>query len=179
MIMTTTTSKPKRHGTFFKLLSQQENYNKEYANDLRKSVVEQFSGGCTESLSEMYDKYPREYQRMMTYLRGESGYTPQGYKKRPINSLRLQLLAVIYEKMDIQGLQFDSLTQKKSYCRGIAMRACGTADFNAVSEKRLREVIHRFKNDTDALRTVQSKVANDLLNGAEYQGQQLKTILTQ
>lgn len=70
---------------FFRLVSQLEGYDKRYAEVIREEIVHEASGGKTESLSELYEKYPDEYSKMIDDLKARVAY-PERPKRQGCGS---------------------------------------------------------------------------------------------
>lgn len=71
------------HALFWTLLKEVPGYDPGYKDVIKEGLVHQYSGGRTQSLSEMYSKYPCEYSLMIEAMKG----TPQQKKTRYEDSL--------------------------------------------------------------------------------------------
>ena len=66
------TKKKPNHALFWTLLKQVPGYNEAYKEVIKEGIVSEASGGRTQSLSELYEKYPKEYGLMIEKLKGDS-----------------------------------------------------------------------------------------------------------
>ncbi|MBR4801483.1 MAG: hypothetical protein IK041_01595 [Bacteroidales bacterium] len=137
--------------TFYKYLQGLENYAKDYAEDLKESIVCEFSGGRTSSLKTIYEDYPHEYFKMMEWMKSQqkpSAYSNEGEK------WRRRVLAAICSYLDAAGRRFDEKSKKISYAMTIACRSANCKSFNKISITALRKVYNTFgflKKDLAAL----------------------------
>lgn len=138
-------------GAFYRYLQGLENYSKDYADDLKCSIISEFSGGRTTSLKTIYEDYPQEYFRMMEWLKGQqtrAAYTNEG------ETWRRRVIAAICSYLDATGRRFDSKGKKISYAIAMACRSANCKSFNKISVTALRRVYNTFgflKKDEAAL----------------------------
>lgn len=128
-------------GTFYKYLQGLENYNKDYAEDLKESIVHEFSKGKTTSLRTIHEEYPYEYFKMMEWMKSQqkaSAYSNEGEK------WRRRVLAAICSYLDATGRRFDEKSKKISYAMTIACRSANCKSFNKISVTSLRKVYNTF-----------------------------------
>lgn len=130
--MKTTTNNP--HAWLFAHLQAAHGYDN--INEARKALVFDYSDGKTESLSELYNKYPRKYQQMRRDLAA-------GYKKAtdPRDTARKRLIAAIFGNLEQRGYKADMV-----YVKGIACKAAKVERFNDIPLNMLKNLYNRFKN---------------------------------
>lgn len=105
-------------------------------DEARKALVFDYSDGKTESLSVLYEKYPRQYKRM----RNDLG---SGHKKvtDPQDTARKRLIAAIFGNLEQRGIAADM-----AYVKGVACRAAKVDRFNDIPLNDLKNLYNRFKN---------------------------------
>ena len=151
---TNTKQQNKTFGTFYKYLQGLENYNKDYAEDLKESIVLEFSKGKTTSLKTIHEDYPYEYFKMMEWMKNQqkpSAYSNEGEK------WRRRVLAAICSYLDASGRRFDEKSKKISYAMTIACRSANRKSFNKISVTALRKVYYTFGGMKKDLAVMDSK----------------------
>ncbi len=130
--MTTTTTNP--HAWLFAHLKTVQGYDS--IEEAKKALVSIYSGRKTESLSELYDKYPRQYMQMKRELS-----TPRKKATDPLDVARKRLIAAIFGNLQQRGITADM-----AYVKGIACRAAKVDIFNDIPLNILKDLYNRFKN---------------------------------
>ncbi|GAB6394205.1 MAG: hypothetical protein MdMp024_0517 [Bacteroidales bacterium] len=139
-----------KHALFWSLLKQLPNYNERYKDVIKEGVVHEYSGGRTESLSEMYAKYLAAYSDMIEALKGDKRQR-QGRYEATRDLTRKRVIAAICSFLDKQGLMFPSAADKVRYAKGIACRAANCPVFNKIPDSRLSAIYNLYceKNRVD------------------------------
>lgn len=139
----TTNRKNKSHGLFFSLLKNVPGYDPKFRDVIKEGIVSQYSKGKTESLSIMYEKYPREYAYMIECMKGDKSDKAERYD-RVQDLARKRVIAAICGWLDRQGYKFDTKEAKLSYAISIACKASNCNNFNLIAESKLTEVYSLF-----------------------------------
>lgn len=144
------TKKALRHALFWSLLKQLLDYNEAYREVIKEGIVSEASGGKTESLSELYAKYPREYSLMIERLKGDSDQRQTRYEDSWDKSAK-RVIAAICQYVDKLGYTFGSREEKIRYVKRIACRAANCYTFNAIPESRLSAIYNLYckRNSVD------------------------------
>lgn len=138
------------HALFWTLLKEVPGYDPQYKEVIKEGLVHQYSGGRTQSLSEMYSKYPREYSLMIEEMKG----TPEQKKTRyedSLDKMKKRVIAAICQYVDKLGYTFPTPAHKIRYVIGIACRAANCSNFNAIPESRLSAIYNLYckRNSVD------------------------------
>lgn len=138
------------HALFCTLLKEVPGYDPGYKDVIKEGLVHQYSGGRTQSLSEMYSKYPCEYSLMIEAMKG----TPQQKKTRyedSLDKMKKRVIAAICQYVDKLGYTFPTKADKVRYVIGIACRAANCSNFNAIPESRLSAIYNLYckRNSVD------------------------------
>jgi hypothetical protein len=137
--------KNKTHGLFWQLLRLTPGYDGRFRDVIKEGTVYEYSNGRTESLSEMYEKYPGDYCRMIDDMkRSLPRETRQDIYRSAANLARRRVIAAVCTWMDKQGFAFPDEKTRTAYAIKAACRACNSSDFNAISESRLTAVYSLF-----------------------------------
>ncbi|HML64672.1 MAG TPA: hypothetical protein PKC55_07575 [Dysgonomonas sp.] len=130
------TTKINPHGWFFEYIKQVGDDEKDEA---RKALVYDYSGGKTESLSEMYAVYPRFYNKMKSDLL--SAIQPQKPKNdEGLDLHRKRLIAAIYESLEDQGIKCKPF----EYVKSVACKAANVDRFNDIPLPTLKSLYRKF-----------------------------------
>lgn len=152
--MATTKKQTKRrapsHALFWTLLKEVPGYDPRYKDVIKEGLVHEHSGGRTTSLSEMYEKYPKEYSLMIEAMKGNHEQKKARYEDSA-NLARKRVIAAICKWVDKLGYTFESDQAKIRYVMDIACRAANCGNFNAIPESRLSAIynLHRKRNSVD------------------------------
>lgn len=143
-----------RHALFWSLLKKIPGYNEDYKDVIKEGVVGEYSSGKTDSLTELYQKYPGDYSRMIDGLK----QTVQGGKAalydEESDKMRKRVLAVICAGIEKKKYQFRSKEEKVEYAKRVACRAANCIRFNAIPLSKLQAIYNDWvkKNDVDVNR---------------------------
>jgi len=140
------TTKNKTHGGFWSLLKETPGFDPKYREEIKSGVVNHYTNGRTSSLSEMYEKYPESYERMIYEMKLERFQSPQAKSKYDPQSdiWRKRVLASICNWLDRQDMIFEDSRSKLTYARGVACRAANCGEFNKIPVSRLEELYNAF-----------------------------------
>lgn len=140
----------KTHGRFWGLLKQLQNYDDSFKDELKENICLEYSGRRTASLSELYNKFPADYERMIADLKRATQNTPPARRVYdPEGDLwRKRCIAVVCSWLDRQGLVLES-KRKVAYAIGVIIRAANCLDFNKIPSSRLAEVYSIFLKRND------------------------------
>lgn len=147
--MDTKRKKP-THALFWALLRETEGYNEAYKEVIKAGFVSEASGGKTDSLSELYRKYPAAYSRMIERMKGDFNKRQARYENARDRAAK-RVIAAICQWLDKQGYRFRSREEKIRYVLSVACRAANCGNFNAIPESRLTAIYNLFckKNSVD------------------------------
>lgn len=137
--------KPVSHALFWTLIKETPGYKEAYKDVIKEGLVDQYSGGKTCSLSEMYRKYPAEYSNMLEALKGDSAQRQARYEESR-NKAAKRVIAAICSWLDKLGYQFETGADKIRYALSIACRAANCANFNAIPESKLVAIYNLYCN---------------------------------
>lgn len=137
------TKKKASHALFWMLLKQLPGYNEAYREVIKEGVVSEASGGRTESLSELWAKYPHEYSLMIEKLKGDSDRKEARYEASRDRAAK-RVIAAICAYLDKLGYTFGSREEKIRYAMKIACRAANCWNFNAIPESRLSAIYNLY-----------------------------------
>jgi hypothetical protein len=152
-------TKKRNFGLFWTLIREIDGYKEAFKDVIKEGVVHQYSGGKTESLTEMFEKYPEEYARMMTALKGDHNRKQSRYDKE-IGVARGRVIAVICKWVDKMGYKFGTKDEKLEYVKGVAARSADAPSFNKIPLSRMSAVYNLFlkKNKVDVSRCAELEV---------------------
>lgn len=129
------TKKTNPHAWFYAHLQTIEGYKPQFADVIKEGIIHDYSGGKTESLSELYEKYPRAYARMRSEL------SPQS--KQQINieydQARKKLIAAIFANLEGRGYK-----PNMEYVKAVACKAAKIDRFNDIPLPTLKAIYRRF-----------------------------------
>mgnify|MGYP001159194264 CR=1 FL=1 len=128
--MKTATNNP--HKWLFAHLHSIQGYDN--VDEARKALVFDYSDGKTESLAELYKKYPRKYQQMRRDLS-----TNKKRESQPLDLARKRLIAAIFSYLERQGYKPDT-----NYVKRVACKAAKTERFNDIDESTLKALYRKF-----------------------------------
>lgn len=127
------------HALFWALIKETPGYKEAYKDVIKEGLVNQYSGGKTCSLSEMYKKYPAEYSNMLEAMKGDTRQRRARYDADRDKAAK-RVIAAICSWLDKLGYQFETRVDKIRYALSIACRAANCANFNAIPESRLTAI---------------------------------------
>jgi hypothetical protein len=108
-----------------------DGYNKDFEKVIREGIVMEYSGGLTESLSELYSKHPARYMQMKRALTGQS---PDG-----LDNARKRLIAVLFS-----FLKDKDEKPTLRYVKAVACKAAKVATFNEIPLNQLKSLYRVF-----------------------------------
>ncbi|WP_108821072.1 hypothetical protein [Dysgonomonas sp. Marseille-P4361] len=128
--MTTKTNNP--HAWLFAYMRNIQ--GNEDRDEVRKALVFDYSNGKTDSLVELYAKYPRAYQQMRRDL---------SQKKRAddpnLDKARKRLIAAIFSNLERRKYKPDT-----DYVKRVACKAANVNRFNDIDLMTLKALYRRF-----------------------------------
>jgi hypothetical protein len=140
------------HARFWGLLKEMPGYDERYRDVIKEATVHEYSGGKTQSLSEMYAKYPQLYSRMIFEMRNDNtNHQRDDRYDSARNTARRGVLAAIYTWLDKNRYTFNTDQEKRQYAIKTACRAASCARFNDIPESQLSAIYNLFckKNKVD------------------------------
>lgn len=146
--MKTTKSNP--HAWLFAYMSKIEGY-KQYGDVIKASLVADYSDGETESLKELYEKYPKKYARMRAEL---SSTEIRKFDKMDI--ARKRVIAVLFDYLKLNGYYKNIEYVKQTACNAAQVR-----EFNKIPAQKLDELYRKFGKKKES---VQDQWAIDVLD---------------
>lgn len=129
------------HGLFWSLLKQIPGYSEENKESFKALFVEEYTNAATDSLPEMYNKYPAEYSEMIQALKK---LAPKKEYDAERNTLNKRLLRVMCLWVDAKGYKFDSDADKLKYVKSIACRKASCKYFNKIPKSLLNDFYHSY-----------------------------------
>lgn len=138
--------------------------HQQYGDVIKESIIFEYSGGLTESLSEMYKNSRHLYERMRAELTNgkiwSTKYSVKDIKPKIYNAdldkARKRLIAVLFDCTGIQGYKKDI-----HYIKKMACIAAGVTQFNDIPLEKLEELYRKFGRKKAPLL---DKWAGDVLN---------------
>lgn len=156
--MKTATNNP--HKWLFAYLSSSamQGYCFENNDEARKALVFDYSDGNTESLSELYQKYPLKYQQMRHDLS-----TRKIKKNQPLDIARKRVIASLFSY-----LRFIGYSPDMDYVKKVAQTAGKAKSFNSIPLSKLKQLYRIFgemhkKKSTDWSDEVLNKIAESVI----------------
>lgn len=127
------------HAWFF--ASMQNIQGNEERDEVRKAIVFDYSDGKTDSLVELYTKYPRVYQQMRRDF---------SQKKKTdsatLDKARKRLIAAIFKNLERRGYKRDI-----EYVKRVACKAANVSHFNKIPLETLKALYRRFGEKNAAM----------------------------
>lgn len=162
--MATTKAKQKTHGLFWQLLANLPEVmqapvdeRKEVMELVKQSWVWDASGQKTESLGELWKKYPAQYSKMIEELKEKTGeqkkrHTRLSAEDEEADKWRKRVIAVISKWLDLRNAKFESQFHRMEYIKATACTAASCDDFNKITVGRLTDIYNEWlrKNTTIA-----------------------------
>lgn len=148
-----TTTKYNPHAWFFAHVNSMADYDKKYAEVIRAGIVNEYSNGATDSLSDMYKNHNWLYVQMKKSLMNVQ-YTE-------LDKARKRLIAVLFSYLRFNGYQ-----ATMQYVKAVASGAAQVDHFNAIPVKKLKSLYRVFgekkSKEADAwVDDVLSKITTD------------------
>lgn len=130
------------HGWFFQYLKM---IGDEDTDEARKALVYDYSGGKTESLKELFEKYPAEYRKMrakLSKMRAKSSAYQQGQiDDDRLDKARKKLIAAIFSNLEGRGYK-----PTMDYVKAVACKGTKVTRFNDIALPTLKDLYNRFRN---------------------------------
>lgn len=139
------TKKPVSHALFWTLIKETPGYKDAYKDVIKEGLVNQYSGGKTCSLSEMYQKYPAEYSNMLEAMKGSTEQRQARYEESRDKAAK-RVIAAICAWLDKIGYKFETRSDKIRYVLSMACRAANCSNFNAIPESKLMAIYNLYCN---------------------------------
>ena len=133
------------HALFWSLIKETLGYEEAYKDVIKEGLVNQYSGGRTCSLSEMYRKYPAEYSNMLEAMKGDTDQRQARYEEARDKAAK-RVIAAICAWLDKLGYKFETRNDKIRYALSMACRAANCANFNAIPESKLTAIYNLYCN---------------------------------
>lgn len=151
--MKTTKPKYNPHAWFFAHVNSMADYDSKYAEVIRAGIVNEYSNGATDSLSDMYKNHNWLYVQMKKSLMNTQ-YTE-------LDKSRKRLIAVLFSYLRFNGYQ-----ATMDYVKAVATSAAQADSFNAIPVKKLKSLYRVFgakksKEADEWVDSVLSKIATD------------------
>ena len=127
------------HALFWSLIKETLGYEEAYKDVIKEGLVNQYSGGKTCSLSEMYKKYTTEYSNMLEAMKGNTEQRRVRYDEDRDKAAK-RVIAAISSWLDKLGYKYPTPTDKIRYAMAVACRAANCGNFNAIPESRLSAI---------------------------------------
>lgn len=134
--MKTKTANP--HTWFFAHLKTVDGWGQGFDEVIKGGIISHYSGGKTESLKELYDHYPKAYNRMRSEL---STRTQKQQDDERLDKARKKLIAAIFSHLEEKGYKPDM-----DYVKRVACKAAKVTRFNDIPLNSLKNLYNQFKN---------------------------------
>lgn len=129
------------HAKFWSLLRCTPGYDEKYRDLIKEGIVNEYSGGKTTSLSEMYEKYRKEYDAMIASMSRNPQVVRKQYdKERDMCGKRV--IAAICSWIDLNRYK---VKDKVGYAKRIACRASQCDNFNKIPLSKLRALYAMYR----------------------------------
>lgn len=140
------------HAWFYAHLKTVEGWGQGYDEVIKEGIVSAYSDGMTTSLKQLYDRYPKLYDRMRNDLSPKTG-TLRAEQDPRLDKARKKLIAAIFSHLEEKGYK-----PTMEYVKAVACNGAKVSRFNDIPLKSLKDLYNRFRN-----KDLQSSV-NDLIN---------------
>lgn len=136
--MATKTANP--HTWFFAHLKTVEGWGQGFDDVIKGGIISHYSGGKTESLKELFEKYPKAYNRMRSEL---STSTPKKRAEQDprLDKARKKLIAAIFSHLEDKGY-----TPDMDYVKRVACNGAKATRFNDIPLNTLKNLYNQFVN---------------------------------
>lgn len=150
------TKKRSVHAKFWSLLRLTPGYEEKYKDLIKEGIVNEYSGGKTTSLAEMYERYRKEYDAMIASMAGDpSVKRKQIDKERDLWAKRV--IASICSWIDLNRYQVEN---KVDYAKRIACRSARCERFNKIPLSKLRAIYAMYRKMNGVLRNPEPALSN-------------------
>lgn len=140
--------KNKSHGLFWTLIRSVKGYNEAYKEVIKEGLIHEYTAGKTTSLSQMYNKYPADYARMIEDLKGSPSARKERYRDEQDKD-RKRAIAAACGWIDRVGYKFKTRDEKIKYAIACICRAANCLDFNKIPSSKLTAISFLFNNKKD------------------------------
>lgn len=134
--MTTKTANP--HAWFFAHLKTVDGWGQGHDEVIKEAIIYTHSGGKTESLKELFEKYPAQYNKMRAALSANPQKLQNDVR---LDKARKKLIAAIFENVEQNGYQANM-----QYVKAVACQGAKEKRFNDIPLNTLKNLYNRFLN---------------------------------
>lgn len=129
-----TTKNINTHAKFYVLLKQMG-----IATEDKRDFIIDYTDGVTDSLTELWEKYPAFYLDMIRHMEGVVKQIKSNSHNSEMDKLRKRVIAAI-------GGYYKQIGQENNieYIKATACKATGYKSFNRIPKERLRNVYNAF-----------------------------------
>ena len=149
-------TKNKTHGRFWSLLKETPGYDARYKEEMKSGLVEHYSNGNTSSLSDLYERFPENYERMIYEMKLDRFQSPQAKRMYDPEAdiWRKRVLASICNWLARQSVTFPDSHACIRYAQSVACRAANCRSFNKIPVTRLAELYNAFLKRNSVLNNI-------------------------
>lgn len=126
------------HAWFFAYLKTVDGWGQGYDEVIKESIIFDYSGGKTESLKELFEKYPTKYRKMRAEL---SPRTQKQQADDRLDKARKKLIAAIFSNLEGRGYK-----PTMDYVKAVACKGAKVTRFNDIALPTLKDLYNRFRN---------------------------------
>ena len=145
------------HSWFFAYIRRLPDYDQSESDAIKKSIVSQYSGGKTNSISDLLRNYPAIYYRM------KREFTNEAYNE--LDAARKRLIACLFDYLKQKGIQANM-----EYVKAVAVRAANKTEFNEITISQLKQLYQAFGSKKATNLSVEEKEIINQFN--QYYGKQ-------
>lgn len=136
--MATKTANP--HAWFYAHLKTVEGWGQGYDEVIKEGVVSAYSDGMTTSLKQLYERYPKLYNRMRSELSNRTK-TKRAEQDPRLDKARKKLIAAIFSHLEDKGYIPDM-----DYVKRVACNGAKVTRFNDIPLNTLKNLYNQFVN---------------------------------
>lgn len=126
------------HAWFFAYLKTVDGCGQGYDDVIKEGIIFDYSGGKTESLKELFEKYPTKYRKMRAEL---SPRTQKQQADDRLDKARKKLIAAIFSNLEGRGYK-----PTMGYVKAVACKGAKVTRFNDIALPILKDLYNRFRN---------------------------------
>lgn len=126
------------HAWFFAYLKTVDGWGQGYDEVIKESIISDYSDGKTESLKELFEKYPTQYKKMRAEL---SPRTQKQLADDRLDKARKKLIAAIFS--NLEGRDYKPTMD---YVKAVACKGAKVTRFNDIALPTLKDLYNRFRN---------------------------------
>jgi hypothetical protein len=138
-MQTTKTTNP--HAWFFAYLKIVDGWGQGFDEVIKESIIFDYSGGKTESLKELFEKYPTKYRKMRAELSTSPSPSKRGEFDERLDKARKKLIAAIFSNLEGRGYK-----PTMDYVKAVACKGAKVTRFNDIALPTLKDLYNRFRN---------------------------------